>query len=282
MLEAGLVSSFQLEIALRRQKYSNLKIGQILASYGWIKQQTADFFADKWFTILQKPKQRPLLFYLFLAGLISQEQLLILKCKQKQINSKTQLHTLAIEQGYLKQETVNFFLKYLFNLHDVQELSFTNLYRLLENYNDGEMVFQGLELSQISLNSVDLTQIVLDNSRLKQAELKRTNLSHSSLIQVDLTLADLELANLSHVDFRQACLIEANLRNSNLKQASFQKANLQEADLRKANLYCTSFIAADLRGAKLLPANFYGVCYSQETIFDNSFNPIEAGWKLKN
>ena len=282
LLEAGLVSTFQLEVALRRQKYCSLKIGQILAYYGWIKQQTADFFAEKWFIILQKPKQRPVLFYLFLAGLISQEELRILKYKQKQIKSKTQLHILAIEEGYVKEETVNFFLKYIFNFHDFQqELSFTNVYKLLEDYSNGEMIFQGLELSWMSLNSLDLKHIILDSSMLKQAELKRTDLSYSSLIKVNLTLADLELANLSHVDFKQACLIEANLQNSNLQQASFQKANLQEADLRKANLYYTSFVAADLRGAKLLPGKFYGVYYSQETIFDNSFDPIEAGWKLK-
>ena len=280
MLEAGLVSTFQIEIALSRQKKSGLKIGQILASYGWIKQQTADFFVEKWPIVLRKPKERPLLFYLFLAGLINHEQLSILKRRQKEINSKVRLHLLAIEQGYLKQETVDFFLRYLFGLNEIQELSFTNLYQLLKNYKEGEVNFQELELSCISSDCVNLTQIILDNSILRQAKLNRSNLSHSSLVHVDLTLADLELANLSHVNFTQACLIEANLRNSNLQEASFQTANLQEADLRGANLYHTSFIAADLRGTKLSPAHNYNVYYSQETIFDANFSPIKTGWIL--
>ncbi len=84
LLEAGLVSIYQIEIALGEQKQHDLKIGEVLASHGWIKQQTSDFLAEKWFSILQKPQKRPLAFYLFLAGLLEREQLLTLKQKQKQ------------------------------------------------------------------------------------------------------------------------------------------------------------------------------------------------------
>ncbi len=282
LLEAGLVSIYQIEIALGEQKQHDLKVGEILANHGWIKQETADFFAEKWFNILQKPQKRPLAFYLFLAGLLDREQLLTLKQKQQQTNSGTRLHSLAIEEGYVKQETVNFFLRNLFNLHNIDKSSFTNLYELIKSYINGEVNFQGLELNQVSLNGVKLKKVILDDSRLKQANLNKSNLSYSSLVEVDLTLADLELANLSHVNFQQACLIEANLRRSNLEHAYFRAANLQEADLREANLLNASFAAADLRGAKLEPAYSYDVYYDNKTIFDANFSPTKAGWKLKN
>ena len=281
LLEAGLVSILQIEIALGEQKQSDLKIGEILAAHGWIKQETADFFVERWSNILQKTQQRPLAFYLFVAGLLDKEQLLILKQRQKQTNSETRLHALAVEQGYIKQVTVNFFLRHLFHLHNIQNLSFTSLYKLIKSYVNGETNFQGLELNQVPLKGVRLKKVILNGSILTQANLNNSNLSGSSLIGVNLTLADLELANLSDVNFKQACLIEANFRRSNLEEANFQAANLQEADLRGANLLNASFAAADLRGTKLLSAYSYDVYYDKQTVFDANFNPIKAGWKLQ-
>ena len=281
LLEAGLVSISRIEVALEEQKKHNLKIGEILASHGCIKQKTADFFAERWSSLLDKTERRPLAFYLFLAGLIDKEQLAILKQKQKLTNSDSRLHSLAVEQDYVKQVTVDFFLKYLFDLCNGKNLSFNRIYELIKNYINGETNFQKLELSQAPLNGARLKKVILDHSILRQANLNNSNLSYSSLIEVNLTLADLELANLSHINFQRACLIEANLRRSNLEQANFQGANLQEADLRGANLLNASFSAADLRGTKLSPAYSYNIYYDKKTIFDASFNPKNAGWTLK-
>ncbi|ELS05009.1 putative low-complexity protein [Xenococcus sp. PCC 7305] len=283
LLEAGLVSMCQIEIALETQKKSDLKIGEILAANGFIKQEIANFFADRWLNLIQKQERRPLAFYLYAAGLLDKKQLSVLKQKQKhkKINSETRLHFLAIEQGYVKQVTVNFFLKHLFDISDTQNLSFTKPYELIKNYINGETNFQGLELNQIPLNGVKLKKVILDNSNLKKVNLNNSNLSSSSLVGANLTFADLELANLSQVNFTNACLIEANLRESNLEQANFETANLQEADLRGANLLNASFASADLRGSKLTPNYSYEVYYDKKTIFDTNFNPIKAGWKLR-
>ncbi len=43
LVEAGLISMSQIELALKEQKQTNLKIGEILTLHGWIKQETADF-----------------------------------------------------------------------------------------------------------------------------------------------------------------------------------------------------------------------------------------------
>ena len=282
LLEAGLVSIYQIEIALEEQKQYDLRIGEILANHGWIKQETADFFVDKWPNIIQNQQKRPLSYYLFAAAIIDKDQLFTLRHKQLQTNSDSLLHRLALEEGYVKQVTVDFFLKHLFNVNSIHNLSFTKPYELIKNYVNGKTNFQKLELSQVPLNGVRLKKVILDFSILRQANLKKSNLSYSSLVEVNLTLADLELANLSHVNFKRACLIEANLRKSNLEQANFQGANLQEADLRAANLKNASLISADLRGSKLDSEYSYDVFYNQYTMFSANFNPIKAGWKLKN
>ncbi|NJK49179.1 hypothetical protein HC931_14245 [Candidatus Gracilibacteria bacterium] len=50
--DAGLVSPAQIEIALQDQTiYADMRIGEILALRGWLKQETADFFVDKLPTI---------------------------------------------------------------------------------------------------------------------------------------------------------------------------------------------------------------------------------------
>lgn len=281
LVEAGLISLHQIEIALTEQKQYNCQIGEILANHNWIKQQTADFFAEKWPGLLGKQLTRPLALYLYAAALLDKRQLLVLKQKQIQTKSESRLHSLAVEQGYVKQVTVDFFLRYLFDICHSPHLSFTQPYSIIKKYINGETNFEKLELSQILLNGVSLKGVKLNKSNLRQANLNNSNLSNASLVRANLALAALELATLSHVNFQRACLIEANLRRSNLEQANFQGANLEGADLREANLFHASFCAADLRGAKLEAAYSYDVYYDNQTSFDASFNPQTAGWKLK-
>ncbi len=69
LVEAGLISMSQIELALREQKQSNLKIGEILTLHGWIKQQTADFFAEQWKSLLLEEQKKPLIYYFQQAAL---------------------------------------------------------------------------------------------------------------------------------------------------------------------------------------------------------------------
>jgi hypothetical protein len=110
--QAGLVSSNQIKQALEKQKQNrSLKIGKILASQGYIKPETADFFADHWSTLIsQKPKQL-LGQYFKQAALLSDQQIELILEEQKQTNLR--FGELAISKGLLKQTTVEFFLKYL-------------------------------------------------------------------------------------------------------------------------------------------------------------------------
>ena len=111
--EADLISVPQLEVALRDQVYNqNLRLGEILALRGWIKQDTADFFAQEWFKIINRRIEHPIGFYLKQAGLLEEQDI-------KRILLLQNRHSLrfgdtAVKQGLIKPNTVNFFLQNLF------------------------------------------------------------------------------------------------------------------------------------------------------------------------
>ncbi|QDL11852.1 hypothetical protein DP113_31805 [Brasilonema octagenarum UFV-E1] len=109
---ADLISIAQIEFALQEQiQNKNMRLGEILALQGWIKQETADFFAQKWSDMLnQKPKQ-PLGEYLKKAGLLDEYQVKTILCEQKQMGLR--FGELAVHKGWLKPTTINFFLEHI-------------------------------------------------------------------------------------------------------------------------------------------------------------------------
>jgi hypothetical protein len=111
--EAGLVSSYQVDVALRDQVYNaNLLIGEILALRGWIDQETADFFAVD-FPLIQKQQQRELIgTYLARAKLLTKEQ--IDSILEEQEVTLIPFVSIAVLKGYLKQKTLNFLEENLF------------------------------------------------------------------------------------------------------------------------------------------------------------------------
>lgn len=278
LIEAGLISASQLEFALQLQADSKLKIGEILASHHWIEQQTADFFAEKWTELLAQKQKKPLIYYFRQAGLLDEQQVATLLREQQQREKPTRFHRLAVEQGYLKQITVDFFLANIFKIYNTNVFSFAKPYEILSRYNRGETNFRRTELSKAPLMGVTLKGIQLDGSNLREANLTSCNLSESSLIQSNLALVDLVKAILNEVNFERANLCQANLREAHLKGANFTRANLQKADLRDAYLYNTLFAGADLRGAKLPIEYSYEVFYDSKTAFDEQFQPQKAGW----
>ncbi len=47
LVEAGLLTPAQVEVALNDQKITGLRFGQVLAVRGWVKQQTIDYLMQK-------------------------------------------------------------------------------------------------------------------------------------------------------------------------------------------------------------------------------------------
>ncbi|MGK7889702.1 MAG: hypothetical protein AB4042_10235 [Leptolyngbyaceae cyanobacterium] len=47
LVDAGLINRGQIEVALNDQKATGMKFGEVLATRGWIKQQTVEFIMEK-------------------------------------------------------------------------------------------------------------------------------------------------------------------------------------------------------------------------------------------
>jgi hypothetical protein len=116
--QAYLITPAQLEEALREQsKNPQQRLGEILAHKGWIKQETADFFAQKWLEILNNtasPSRHPLGYYLREAGLLDEEQIQAIINEQEKRSLWVRLGTMAVLKGWLAQSTVDFFLENLY------------------------------------------------------------------------------------------------------------------------------------------------------------------------
>ena len=279
LIEAGLISIHQLEIALQEQKHTGLKAGEILVLHGWIKQETVDFFADKLPKLIQSSDRKPLLFYFEEAKLIKPEQIEKIAELQRLKHKKIRFHRLAIEQGYIKATTVDFFLAHLFNIYNPEAISVAKPYEVLKKYSKGEKNFSKIDLSQAPLMSVSLKEVVFDGSNLRKADLSKANLSYSSLIQTNLSLVNFTKAILTQANFTNSHLTQAIFRSAHLEKVNFQSAILHEADFESAYLAQANFAKADLNKAKL-PHDFpYDVYYDDETIFDRDFDPQLVGWK---
>ena len=115
--EAKLISPYQLETALKEQKNNpQRRLGEILAQNGWIKQQTADFFAEEWEKVLEQARQgtpQSLGYYLREAGLIDDHQLSDILAEQGQGRMWMRIGALAVFKGWLNQTTVDFLLQHL-------------------------------------------------------------------------------------------------------------------------------------------------------------------------
>lgn len=283
--EAGLISAQQIEIALRAQ-FDNpqIKIGAIMASKGWINQKTADFFVEQWHELVEQQQKHPLVYYFRQAGLLSEEQINFILEAQSNKTEKVRFHHLAVQHGFIAQQTVDFLIKNLLvtskRKKSSRKSSFATPYELLKNYIRGETNFQRSEFKQIKLNNVTLKGVNFNYSNLIAAELKQANLSNSSLRSVNLQNANLEKAILKEVDFAGACLNLVNLTDAHLEGSNFQQANLQEADLRHGYFVNVCFLGADLRQTKIQGANFKGAIYNSETFFDPDFEPEHRGMKL--
>ena len=280
LVEAGLISIHKIEIALQEQQQENLRIGEILAKHGWIKQETADFFALEWSRLLQEPKKQPLVYYFRKAALLTDEQIQTIRKEQRQRTKKVRFHHLVVELGYLKQTTIDFFLSNIFNIYSSNTFSFAKPYEILRDYIKGTTDFRRIDLTKAPLMGISLKGVSLDGSNLREADITGGNLSNSSMIQVNLSLANMTKAILTEVNLERANLTQTNLYSAHLERVNFQSANLQGANLAEAYLFGASFVAADLTGTKLPTEYPYDVYYDRDTCFDANFNPKLMGWKL--
>jgi hypothetical protein len=109
--QAGLVSEKQVKAALEEQKSTRYRIGEILAAHGWIAQESADFFAEEWPQLKHQASRQKLGQYLRRAALLKDAQVESILAAQQQRGLK--FGTLAVLNGWVRHQTVDFFLRYM-------------------------------------------------------------------------------------------------------------------------------------------------------------------------
>lgn len=288
--KAHLISPAQIDVALRdQQRYQelnlgNLKLGEILALRGWLKQETTDFFVERWATLLNQKPRQPLGYYLCEAALLSQQQICYLLEEQQKLPVKLRLGELAYLEGWLKPKTIDYFVKNLSAAKSqptqATTFSLAQEHQIIKQYTNGETNFQQLKLNGIQLKNATLRGINLDRSELEGACLPNINLNYSSLKSVNLVKANLAQASLKKTDLRGANLYRASLKRAFLEAANLQNANLQKTNLKQASLIKASLEGADLREANLKGTLFYGASYDETTRFAPEFNPLQEGMKF--
>jgi hypothetical protein len=131
--QAGLISSEQLQNALEIQtQYTQMKLGEILVLQQGIRVKTIDFFVNKWQETIDQGKLFPLGYYLKKACLLNEQQIELILQEQKIKREK--FGSLAVAKGWIKQETIDFFLANLTS-HPPELMSLNRL----EEYNQAAL-----------------------------------------------------------------------------------------------------------------------------------------------
>jgi tetratricopeptide (TPR) repeat protein len=172
--QADLISTTQIEIALQEQTQAeNIRIGQILALRGWLKQETADFFAEQWPTLLSQESKQPLGHYLKEAGLLNEHQIKTILYEQREMGLR--FGELAVLKGWIKPTTISFFLQYL-----------TSEGQLYQSSLGQEEVIDG-NSSQILAESPNSELAVQQESNIKESNSNHKFVSSLSWIHQDIT-----------------------------------------------------------------------------------------------
>jgi uncharacterized protein YjbI with pentapeptide repeats/beta-lactamase regulating signal transducer with metallopeptidase domain len=152
----------------------------------------------------------------------------------------------------------------------------------LENIDLGEAALDGTDFTGANLTGANLKEAALNQVVFKGAIMEGINLKEVSLHNLDLSEAILTNANLKETSMNSVDLSKADLRYANLKETSMNSVDLSKADLRYANLKEASlnkvnFSGADLRGAILTEASindckFKGAIIDSTTLLPPGFN----------
>jgi tetratricopeptide (TPR) repeat protein len=171
--QADLISSEHVEIALKEQtQLHGVRLGEILVSHGWLRQETADFFSHHWPALLQHQPQQPLGQYLKDAGLLNEYQIQTILAEQQ--HNKLRFGEIAVLKGWLKPTTIRFFLEHLALEEQTQqtEAAIIRNSALTEN-------LQGLVLASDLTATNSLENSVSNNGWVKRESAKLQLFSHS-------------------------------------------------------------------------------------------------------
>ncbi|MGB3402945.1 MAG: WecB/TagA/CpsF family glycosyltransferase [Microcoleaceae cyanobacterium] len=104
--EAGLITASQVSLALDAQANGqNMRFGEILAEWGWLSQDTVDFFAEQLPQLANETHKQPIGYYLKAAKLLNDEQISTILDEQNHLQLR--FGEIAVRNGWVKQKTVD-------------------------------------------------------------------------------------------------------------------------------------------------------------------------------
>ncbi|MBW4682318.1 MAG: WecB/TagA/CpsF family glycosyltransferase [Microcoleus vaginatus WJT46-NPBG5] len=111
--QANLLSPDQVATVLQEQakQKQHQRFGEILVRLGWLNPKTVDFFAEELPKLPTTSYRQPLGQYLKSAGLLNDAQ--INTILNYQAETGLRFGEIAVSQGWVKQETINFLLHYI-------------------------------------------------------------------------------------------------------------------------------------------------------------------------
>ena len=99
----------------------------------------------------------------------------------------------------------------------------------LKWYRDGERDFSGVELRDVDLRGIHLSNTIFHKAKLINVDLSKSNLSKADLSEADLTGSNLNDAELEAANLSNAILTNTNLSYPNLTDADVTGSNIEAA-----------------------------------------------------
>ncbi|MGB3535035.1 MAG: WecB/TagA/CpsF family glycosyltransferase [Microcoleaceae cyanobacterium] len=112
LLEAGLITASQISLVLDAQANGQqMRFGEILADWGWLSQDTVNFFAEQLPQLAHQTQKQPIGYYLKAAKLLNDEQVNTILAEQNHLQLR--FGEIAVRHGWVKQKTVDSVLRSL-------------------------------------------------------------------------------------------------------------------------------------------------------------------------
>ncbi|VXD20353.1 UDP-N-acetyl-D-mannosaminuronic acid transferase [Planktothrix serta PCC 8927] len=110
--KAGLLSADQVNQVLEMQmEQPEKRFGDFIVEFGWLEQETVDFFADYLPDLALSKHRHPLGYYLYKAKLLNEAQIDLILEEQGELNLR--FGEVAVMKGWIKQQTLDTVLDYL-------------------------------------------------------------------------------------------------------------------------------------------------------------------------
>lgn len=133
---AGLLSSEELSLISKteKEKKYQIKLEQIMENFGLLSQETITFFAEELPKIIESNQIMGVEDYLQKAHLITPSQIKDLCKKQEGLSTPKKLGELIVEEGYISQKTLDWFIEFQYVLKSQQgkNPTFKQIYQELE------------------------------------------------------------------------------------------------------------------------------------------------------